>query len=97
MVVGPYADDAVLFAQQLHDLRIGSDLGAVGPGVEDVRRREPEGVHRAVRNPHGADQRRVGRRFQPQRLPGVDNVGPDAGAAAGIHENGLIFQSVLRQ
>ena len=95
VIVGLDADDAVLLAQQLHDFGIGTDLGTVSLGIEDVRRGEPEGVHRTVGNPHGTDQRRVGRRFEAQRLLRVDDLGADPGPEAGIHKNGLIFQPVL--
>lgn len=84
VVVGLHTDDAVLLADELPDFGIGADLGAVRRGVEDVRRGQPEGIHRAVGDADRADQRRIGRRLQPPGLLGIEDVGPDTGLAAGL-------------
>ena len=95
VVVGLHTDDAVLLADELPDFGIGADLGAVRRGVEDVRRGQPEGIDRAVGDADRADQRRIGRRLQPPGFLGIEDVGADAGLAAGLDKTCLIVEPVL--
>ena len=97
VVVGPDADDAVLLAQEFAYFGVGADFGSVGLGVENVRRGETERIDGTVRHAHGSDERRVDRRLEPPCLGRVDDVGPDAGLAAGLNKNGLIHQPVFGQ
>ena len=91
------ARDAVLFAQKVEHLVVGQHLGAVRLGIDDVGGRQPERIDRAVGNAHRADHRRIGRRFEPQRLLRIDHVGADPRRAARLDELGLEFQPVFGQ
>ncbi len=97
MVVNAHARHPVAAAQQPHHLVVGQDLRAVFTRVQHVGGGQPEGIDGAVRHPHRADQRRVGRRLQAQRQLRVDSFSVDVGLATGGDKLLLIVQRVLRQ
>ena len=65
--------------------------------VEQVAHGEAERVDRGVRDADGADELRIHRRLDATGLLGVDDVGTDAGALAGLYKGLLVLQVVLGQ
>ena len=89
--------DSPLFYDEAGDFGVDQDRCSMKLGIDHVRGAQSERVHRTVRNPDCTDDRRIGGWFHQKSLLGIDDVGFDAGIAAGLHESGLVIQIVFRE
>ena len=96
-VAGVYAFDGVAFADEAGNFGVEPYLAAMNLCIEHVGGAEAEGVHAAVRHPHGTYQAGIYGGFKALGFFGVDDIGPDSGLAAGLYEGGLVGEVVFRE
>jgi hypothetical protein len=89
--------DPVARDDEVGDLVIGQNVGAVAPGVDNVGRCQAEGVDGAVGNCDSPDQVGIDARLDATRLLRVDGAGVDAGRTAALDEFLLIIEVIFGQ
>ena len=97
MVVDRDAMDAIALTQQAGDFAAGEDSGAMFAGIEHICGGEAERIDGAVGDLHRAEQHRVNRRLNAQRLGGRQRLGLNTRLLAGGDKGVLIRRIVFRQ
>ena len=87
--------DAVARDDEVGDLVIGQNVGAVAPGVDNVGCGQAEGVDGSVGNGDSPDQVGIDARLDAARLLRVDGTGVDAGRTAALDKFLLIVEVIF--
>ena len=81
--------------QQVHDLGVGADLGAVVASGGEEAHRHPHRVHRPVGDAHGRLELGIEVRLEAQGLGGRQALRGDAARLAALHERLQVLEVLL--